>query len=325
MNLSRRPRRLRELAPLKSMLKEFSIQKEDLILPLFISDNCSDKESIDSMPEVFRWSINSLINQMETWLDIGINTFALFPCIKSEKKCNLGNEILDPESICYKAAKKIKEKFNNVTLIADLALDPFTDHGHDGVLDQFDKVDNDRTIEILRKAALIAAKSGFDIVAPSDMMDGRVGEIRKTLDQDGFHKIAILAYSAKFCSSYYGPFRDAISSSQNKPIDKSGYQLDPANFREAMLEIKLDEQEGADILMVKPAEPYLDVIKSAKETSSLPIAAYQVSGEYSRIWAASKLGWLDLDKCAHESLLSIKRAGADMILTYFAERIAKLI
>ena len=260
MNLSRRPRRLRELAPLKSMLKEFSIQKEDLILPLFISDNCSDKESIDSMPEVFRWSINSLINQMETWLDIGINTFALFPCIKSEKKCNFGNEILDPESICYKAAKKIKEKFNNVTLIADLALDPFTDHGHDGVLDQFDKVDNDRTIEILRKAALIAAKSGFDIVAPSDMM-----------------------------------------------------------------EIKLDEQVGADILLVKPAEPYLDVIKSAKETSSLPIAAYQVSGEYSRIWAASKLGWLDLDKCAHESLLSIKRAGADMILTYFAERIAKLI
>ena len=176
---------------------------------------------------------------------------------------------------------------------------------------------------MLCKSALIAAQSGFDVVAPSDMMDGRVAEIRNALDKNGFHDVAILSYSAKFCSSYYGPFRDAIASSQNKPIDKSGYQLDPANFREAMLELRLDEQEGADILMIKPAEPYLDVIKAAKEKFSLPIAAYQVSGEYSRIWAAGKLGWLDVDKCAHESLTCIKRAGADLILTYFAERIAK--
>ena len=167
-----------------------------------------------------------------------------------------------------------------------------------------------------------AAQAGFDVVAPSDMMDGRIGEIRSSLDNAGFEQVAILAYSAKFCSAYYGPFRDAISSTQKEPIDKSGYQLNPANSREALLELKLDEQEGADLLMIKPAEPYLDIIKSAKENFSLPIAAYQVSGEYSRIWAASKLGWLDLDRCAEESLLSIKRAGADVILTYFAERIA---
>jgi porphobilinogen synthase len=325
MNLSRRPRRLRELTPLKSMLKECSIQKEDLILPLFVSDNCTDKESIEAMPEVYRWSVDSLINQMVTWLDIGLNTFALFPCIDDEKKCQIGSEALNPESICYKAAKEIKHKFNNVILIADLALDPFTDHGHDGILDAQGKVDNDRTTEILCKSAIVAAQSGFDIVAPSDMMDGRVGEIRKALDENGFHKVAILAYSAKFCSAYYGPFREAISSSQKKLINKSGYQLDPANAREAMLELELDEQEGADILMVKPAEPYLDIIKSAKENFTVPIAAYQVSGEYSRIWAASKLGWLDLDNCAQESLLSIKRAGADIILTYFAERIARSI
>jgi len=242
-----------------------------------------------------------------------------------EKKCSTGKEAINPNSISFQAAKKIKEYHKETLLIADIALDPFTDHGHDGILDSSGKVDNDLTVEILCKSAVIAAQSGFDVVAPSDMMDGRVGEIRKSLDEAGFEHIAILAYSAKFCSAYYGPFRDAISSSQKEPIDKSGYQLDPANHREALLELKLDEQEGADILMVKPAEPYLDIIKSAKENSSLPVAAYQVSGEYSRIWAASKLGWLDLDKCAEESLISIKRAGADMILTYFAERIVARI
>jgi porphobilinogen synthase len=242
-----------------------------------------------------------------------------------EKKCSTGKEAINPNSISFQAAKKIKARHKDTLLIADIALDPFTDHGHDGILDSSGKVDNDLTVEILCKSAVIAAQSGFDVVAPSDMMDGRVGEIRKSLDEAGFEHVAILAYSAKFCSAYYGPFRDAISSSQKEPIDKSGYQLDPANHREALLELKLDEQEGADILMVKPAEPYLDIIKSAKENSSLPVAAYQVSGEYSRIWAASKLGWLDLDKCAEESLISIKRAGADMILTYFAERIVARI
>lgn len=323
MNLFRRPRRLRELTAIKPMLKEFSLLKEDLILPVFVSDTCTEKEAVDSMPEVYRWSVDGLVEQIENWRKIGLHAFALFPCITNEKKCPEGKEALNPESICYKAVKEIKHRFSDLILIADLALDPFTSHGHDGILNASGKVDNDLTIEMLCKTALIAAQSGFDVVAPSDMMDGRVAEIRNTLDKNGFQDVAILSYSAKFCSSYYGPFRDAIMSSQNKPIDKSGYQLDPANFREAMLELRLDEQEGADILMIKPAEPYLDVIKAAKEKFSLPIAAYQVSGEYSRIWAAGKLGWLDVDKCALESLVCIKRAGADLILTYFAERIAK--
>jgi porphobilinogen synthase len=325
MKLIRRPRRLRELSLAKAMIRECSLHKKDFILPVFVSDQCETKEPIESMPEVYRWSVDAIVAQVEHWKAIGLNAFALFPCVMTEKKCSTGKEAINPNSISFQAAKKIKARHKDTLLIADIALDPFTDHGHDGILDSSGKVDNDLTVEILCKSAVIAAQSGFDVVAPSDMMDGRVGEIRKSLDEAGFEHVAILAYSAKFCSAYYGPFRDAISSSQKVPIDKSGYQLDPANHREALLELKLDEQEGADILMVKPAEPYLDIIKSAKENSSLPVAAYQVSGEYSRIWAASKLGWLDLDKCAEESLISIKRAGADMILTYFAERIVARI
>jgi porphobilinogen synthase len=325
MKLIRRPRRLRELSLAKAMIRECSLHKKDFILPVFVSDQCETKEPIESMPEVYRWSVDAIVAQVEHWKAIGLNAFALFPCVMTEKKCSTGKEAINPNSISFQAAKKIKARHKDTLLIADIALDPFTDHGHDGILDSSGKVDNDLTVEILCKSAVIAAQSGFDVVAPSDMMDGRVGEIRKSLDEAGFEHVAILAYSAKFCSAYYGPFRDAISSSQEVPIDKSGYQLDPANHREALLELKLDEQEGADILMVKPAEPYLDIIKSAKENSSLPVAAYQVSGEYSRIWAASKLGWLDLDKCAEESLISIKRAGADMILTYFAERIVAKI
>jgi len=325
MKLIRRPRRLRELSLAKAMIRECSLHKKDFILPVFVSDHCETKEPIESMPEVYRWSVDAIVAQVAHWKAIGLNAFALFPCVMPEKKCSTGKEAINPNSISFQAAKKIKERHKDTLLIADIALDPFTDHGHDGILDSSGKVDNDLTVEILCKSAVIAAQSGFDVVAPSDMMDGRVGEIRKSLDEAGFEHVAIIAYSSNFCSAYYGPFRDAISSSQKEPIDKSGYQLDPANHREALLELKLDEQEGADILMVKPAEPYLDIIKSAKENSSLPVAAYQVSGEYSRIWAASKLGWLDLDKCAEESLISIKRAGADMILTYFAERIVARI
>ena len=322
MKLFRRPRRLRELSIAKSMVTEYSLQKQDFILPIFVSDHCESKEPVESMPEVYRWSIDAVVEQVSHWKEIGLYAFALFPCIMPEKKCPSGKEALNPDSISFRAAKKIKELHQDTLLIADLALDPFTDHGHDGILDSSGRVDNDLTVEMLCKSANLAAQAGFDVVAPSDMMDGRIGEIRSSLDNAGFEQVAILAYSAKFCSAYYGPFRDAISSTQKEPIDKSGYQLNPANSREALLELKLDEQEGADLLMIKPAEPYLDIIKSAKENFSLPIAAYQVSGEYSRIWAASKLGWLDLDRCAEESLLSIKRAGADVILTYFAERIA---
>ena len=241
MKLFRRPRRLRELSIAKSMVTEYSLQKQDFILPIFVSDHCESKEPVESMPEVYRWSIDAVVEQVSHWKEIGLYAFALFPCIMPEKKCSSGKEALNPDSISFRAAKKIKEHHQDTLLIADLALDPFTDHGHDGILDSSGKVDNDLTVQILCKSAVLAAQAGFDVVAPSDMMDGRVGEIRTSLDEAGFEKVAILAYSAKFCSAYYGPFRDAISSSQKEPIDKSGYQLNPANAREALLELKLDE------------------------------------------------------------------------------------
>ena len=247
-----------------------------------------------------------------------------FHKIYFSKKDTNGQEIINPTSLVYIAAKEINDKVKGVALIADLALDPYTSHGHDGILSSDGRVDNDKTVEVLAKAAVLAAEAGYDMVAPSDMMDGRILKIRKSLEEQGFTQTGIISYSAKFSSSYYGPFRDAIDSKTQISIDKSGYQLNPANFREAQRELDLDHLEGADVLMVKPAEPYLDVIRHAKNSYRIPIAAYQVSGEYSRIWAAHLQGWLDLEKCAMESLLSIKRAGADIIFTYFAERAAGL-
>ena len=325
MQLTRRPRRLRELKTLRPMLQETHLQADDLVLPVFVNDLNNGKEPINAMPEVYRWSLSSLIDQIETWYDSGLKAFALFPCISEQKKCPKGLESQNENSISYQAARKIKEHFKDIILIADLALDPFTSHGHDGILNQCGIVDNDQTVELLCGSAALAADAGFDIVAPSDMMDGRVAQIRKTLDERNHENVAILSYSAKFCSAYYGPFREAISSNQSNPIDKSGYQLDPCNYNEAKLELALDMNEGADMLMIKPAEPYLDIIRYAKDNFNVPIAAYQVSGEYSRLWAASMKGWLDLEDCARESLISIKRAGADLILTYFAERFSKLI
>ena len=224
MKLSRRPRRLRDLKTAKSMVRECELKKEDLILPVFVSDHCKSKEKIESMPEVYRWSIDELLRQIESWHKIGINAFAFF-LVENQKKCPLGKEALNLDSVCYRAAKKIKENFPDILLIADLALDPFTDHGHDGILDAHGKVDNDLTVDVLCKSSVIAAESGFDIVAPSDMMDGRVGQIRNSLDNACFEKVAILAYSAKFCSSYYGPFRDAISSAQKIPLINRGINL----------------------------------------------------------------------------------------------------
>ena len=296
-----------------------------MILPVFITASCDEPEEIPSMPEVFRWPLLKLNEQIDQWIRLGIRSFAIFPCLENELKDETGSEILNPNSLCYEAARLIKKSYSDTILIGDLALDPYTTHGHDGILDQNQKVLNDPTVNILSQAAVLAASAGYDLVAPSDMMDGRVSVIRKQLDQSDFQEVGILAYSAKFCSSYYGPFREAVGSSLEKPIDKASYQLDPGNTKEAMRELALDEIEGADILMIKPAEPYLDIIKCAKEKHTVPIAAYQVSGEYSRLWAAQSLGWLDLDACSMESILSIKRAGADLIITYFAERICRLI
>ena len=320
-----RPRRLRDNSIIRSLVEEIKLCHHDLVFPLFVSENSRTPEKIDSMPEMFRWSLKSLPSKIKECQDIGIKAFAIFPQIDSSKKNLLGSDFLNPDSLTYRAAEEIKSSISDVLLIGDLALDPYTNHGHDGVLDSTGLVDNDKTVKTLSKGAVLAAKSGYDLVAPSDMMDGRVSAIRTELDRNEFQKTGIISYAAKFSSAYYGPFREAIGSGQTTPIDKSSYQLKAGNLREAKRELKLDYAEGADILMIKPAEPYLDVISYAKTEFDIPIAAYQVSGEYSRIWASHLQGWLELESCALESMLSIKRAGADIIFTYFAERIAKLI
>ena len=317
-----RPRRLRATESIRSMVQESRLHPSDFVLPIFISDEGQVTE-ISSMPGVFRWPIDQLSNHIASCANLGIRAFALFPKIPSGLKTPKGDEILNPKSLVYRAAKSLKALDSNLVLIADLALDPYTSHGQDGILLENGYVGNDETVEILAKASLVCANAGFDWVAPSDMMDGRVAIIRKTLDQNSHSNTGIISYSAKFASSYYGPFRSAIDSSPNgKQVDKSTYQLNPANFEEAKRELQLDYDEGADMLMVKPAEPFLDIINYAKTNFDIPIAAYQVSGEYSRIMAANQLGWLDWKTCAHESILSIKRAGASVIFSYFADKIA---
>lgn len=323
--INNRPRRLRDHPVLNSMIVETALSTDDLVLPVFLTEEGDSPVPIPSMPEIFRWPVSIIIEKIEEWKTLGIKCFAIFPHVAPSKKNEMGTEILSPSALAYRAVREIKDTVKDIALIADLALDPYTTHGHDGILSNEGRVDNDKTVEILAKAAVLAAEAGYDLVAPSDMMDGRILKIRQSLERAGHVRTGIVSYSAKFSSSYYGPFRDAIDSKTDMPVDKSGYQLNPANFREAQRELALDHLEGADILMVKPAEPYLDVIRDAKKAFKLPIAAYQVSGEYSRLWAAHLQGWLDLESCAMESLLSIKRAGADIIFTYFAERASKLI
>ena len=323
--INNRPRRLRDHPVLNSMIVETALSTDDLVLPVFLTEEGDSPVPIPSMPEIFRWPVSIIIEKIEEWKTLGIKCFAIFPHVAPSKKNEMGTEILNPSALAYRAVREIKDTVKDIALIADLALDPYTTHGHDGIMSIDGRVDNDKTVEILAKAAVLAAEAGYDLVAPSDMMDGRILKIRQCLERAGHVRTGIVSYSAKFSSSYYGPFRDAIDSKTDMPVDKSGYQLNPANFREAQRELALDHLEGADILMVKPAEPYLDIIRDAKKAYKLPIAAYQVSGEYSRIWAAHLQGWLDLESCAMESLLSIKRAGADIIFTYFAERASKLI
>lgn len=326
LDLPIRPRRLRRTPAIRAMVQETALSANDLIFPVFVIDGKGESEPIESMPKIFRLPIPQLLDKCGELHDLGLRAVALFPKVSDERKDDIGSEALNEEALVLRAAQSLKVAFPELVVVADLALDPYTSHGHDGILSSDGNVDNDATVAVLAKMGVLAAKAGIDIVAPSDMMDGRVGAIRRALDEFGLVETAIMAYSAKFASAYYGPFRDAVGSSRPKdsrPIDKSTYQLNPANFREAIRELDLDGKEGADFLMVKPAEPYLDVIRAAKEKASLPIAAYQVSGEYARLWAAADRGWLDLHACMHESLTSIKRAGADLILTYFAEFILR--
>ena len=323
MQLRTRMRRLRRSDGLRRMVRETRIEVADLVYPLFVHAG-DGNEPVPSMPGVERRSVKDLVRECREAFDLGIPAAAVFPVIDPAKKDARGTHALSSDNLLFRALREVKAAVPELLLIADVALDPYTEHGHDGVLTSDGRdVDNDATVEILCDLAVREAEAGADIVAPSDMMDGRVGAIRVALDASNRTDTCILAYAAKFASAYYGPFRDAVGSAQAKPISKATYQLDPANLREALREVELDEREGADIVMVKPAGPYLDVIRAVRENTKLPLAGYQVSGEYAQIHAAAKAGWLDYEKARDESLLSIKRAGADIILTYFARQVAE--
>jgi porphobilinogen synthase len=317
---------LRQSAGIRSLCQETTLSLSDLVQPLFVTDQATCS-AIPSMPGLQRLSLEGLCREVQTLRDLKVTAVALFPHVDAGLKTPEGHEALNPEGILCKAIKAIKQTAPEMIVISDVALDPYTSHGHDGLLGSKGDVDNDTTVALLSQMALVLSQAGADIVAPSDMMDGRVRAIRHTLDQSGHTHTCILAYAAKYHSAYYGPFRDAVGSSQaagTPALNKKTYQLLPANRREALLEAKLDEQEGADILMVKPAGLYLDIIHQVREQTLLPVAAYQVSGEYAQICAAAQLGYLSLESCMYESLLAIKRAGASIILSYFAKHMAQV-
>ncbi len=329
LDLKERPRRLRRNASLRAMVEETVLRPADFIAPLFVVDGKSRPEEIKSMPGVFRLNIADLVKECRALHKLGVPAVALFPKLDPKLKDDEGTQALNEETLVLRAVRAVKKAVPEIVVITDVALDPYTTHGHDGVLNAArDDVENDRTVAILAKMAVLQARAGVDLVAPSDMMDGRVGAIRRALDAADFTGTGIMAYSAKYNSAYYGPFRDAVGSAKaagTNLLSKATYQMNPANRREARREVQLDVAEGADIVMVKPAGPYLDIICEVRRTTSRPVAAYQVSGEYAQIHAAARLGWLDLERCRHESLLAIKRAGADMILTYFAKDMAAVL
>ncbi len=311
-----RPRRNRRTAALRDLVRETTLTAADLIYPVFLHADAVDTP-IDAMPGQTRWSPDGLLRTAETALDRGIRAIVLFPKIDDSLKDSTGTQVGNEEGLIPRTLRSLSERFPELTLITDVALDPYSSDGHDGIVDESGEILNDETIEVLCRQAVTQARAGADIIAPSDMMDGRVAAIRKALDAEGFQGVSILSYTAKYASAYYGPFRGALDSAP-KSGDKKTYQMDPANRREALRELRLDESEGADMVMVKPAGPYLDIIREVRDATDLPVAAYQVSGEYLMIEAASQSGWLDRKAVAMESLTGIKRAGADMILTYYA-------
>lgn len=323
MLLTQRPRRNRKTAIIRDLIQESHLRHCDLILPLFVVEGCQKKIPISSLPGVNRYSMDYLGKEIDKALKEKIFSIALFPVIEDQKKDAQGTEALNPEGLMPQVIRHLKQSFPEICLIADVALDPYTTHGHDGILDDKGYVSNDESVEVLKQMSLVLAQAGADMVAPSDMMDGRILAIRQFLDQNGHQNVSIHAYSAKYASCLYAPFREALHTP--KLGNKKSYQLNPANVREALREADLDEKEGADILMVKPAMFYLDVIAELKKTTKLPISAFQVSGEYSMIMAASEKGWLDGSAVLMESLIAIKRAGADMIFTYGALQAARLI
>lgn len=321
-----RMRRLRTDDFTRRLIRETSLQVEDLIYPMFVTEGSAIAEPINSMPGIQRLSIDKIIIEAKEVYDLGIPAIALFPVVPASKKSLLAAEAYNPDGLIQQTIRAIKSAVPKLGIITDTALDPFTIHGHDGIVDANGYVLNDQTIEILVQQALSHAQAGADIIAPSDMMDGRIKAIRACLEQNGFINTKILAYSAKYASSYYGPFRDAVGSTSNlQNASKTQYQMDPANSDEALREVALDLQEGADIVMVKPGLPYLDIISKIKAQFKVPTFAYQVSGEYAMIMAAAQNGWLIEQNTALESLICLKRAGADAVLSYFAKKIALLL
>jgi porphobilinogen synthase len=316
-----RPRRLRRTEAIRSLVRETRLSPRSLVYPLFVCPGTKVKDEIKSMPGNFRWSVDLLVEECKAAHGLGIPAVILFGI--PEKKDLVGSDAHDPEGIVQRAVRTLKKSVPELVVNCDLCLCEYTSHGHCGVV-KGTEIDNDATLELLARAAVVQAEAGADIIAPSDMMDGRVGRIRAALDAKGFEQILILAYSAKYASGFYGPFREAADSTPQFG-DRRSHQMDPANQREALREIALDIEEGADIVMVKPAMPYLDVIALARQRFDVPIAAYQVSGEFSLIEAAARQGWIDRERIVLESLTSIRRAGADIILTYFAKDAAKLL
>ncbi len=326
-----RMRRLRQFEWSRSMVAENRLHVSDLIWPVFIAGGSNSRVEIDSMPGCFRFSIDLLVDEIDRAKELGIPAVALFPETAPDRKSDDAREAVNPDNLVCTAVRAIKAAVPDIGIICDVALDPYTSHGQDGIV-RDGYVVNDESLDVLSNQAVVQARAGCDVIAPSDMMDGRVARIRSDLDSAGFDRTMIMAYSAKYASAFYGPFRDAIGSTKNltgktSPVGsgKQTYQMDPANTDEALREIRLDIDEGADMIMVKPGMPYLDIVRRAKEAFSMPTFAYQVSGEYAMLMAAIQNGWLDEERVMLESLLAFKRAGADGILTYFAPRVAELL
>ena len=316
-----RPRRNRKSSAIRALVEETKLSTDDFIFPLFLLEGATDRVEVASMPGIFRMGIEPMLKEIDSCMSLGIKGFDVFPVVAEHYKDKSGSRSFDPDFFYQQAIKRIKAEFPEAALMTDVALDPYNSDGHDGLVNEQGEILNDETLEVLGKQALSQAQAGADIIGPSDMMDGRVGYIREVLDDNDFTNVSIMSYTAKYASAFYGPFRDALDSAP-KSGDKKTYQMNPANQREALIEADLDVDEGADFLMVKPALAYLDVIKLLKDNYSQPIAAYNVSGEYAMLKAADDKGWLSYDQVMPETLLSIKRAGADIILTYHAKEFA---
>ena len=319
----RRPRRNRKSQVIRDLVEETRLDVRDFIMPMFILDGQNKKIEVDSMPGVYRYSLDHMLNEISECAELGIKSFCLFPAVADDLKDKEATYAYNPDNFYLSSINSIKDKFPEVVIMTDVAMDPYSSDGHDGLVEN-GQILNDETLDILAKMSVAQAQSGADIIGPSDMMDGRVSFIREALDDAGFNQTSIMSYTAKYASAFYGPFRDALDSAP-KSGNKKTYQMNPANSKEALIEAALDEMEGADMLMVKPALAYLDIIQLISLNTDLPIAAYNVSGEYAMIKAASANGWLDGPQAMIESLISIKRAGTKIILTYFAKEMAEFL